>query len=164
MFNEVFYNFWDVYTKYNGVCCTINTVVKSNGDLVMGAGIAKAFASKFPNLPRIWGTKISQWPQSFTNIIVTPYCGLPSHLLTQPKNAFIYDCCFIAFPTKHHYKNSSDIKLIERSAKQLALVTDAMCWTKVLLPRPGCGCGSLQWSDVKEVLADILDKRFDIIC
>jgi hypothetical protein len=45
---EVIDNFWDIWLDYDTSCCTTNCVVKSNGELVMGAGIAKQFTETFP--------------------------------------------------------------------------------------------------------------------
>lgn len=37
-------------------------------------------------------------------------------------------------------------------------------WRYILLPRPGCGNGSLNWErDVRPVLAPVLDDRFSVI-
>ena len=35
-----------------------------------------------------------------------------------------------------------------------------MGWSKVLIPRPGCGYGELNWQDIKPLLESILDDRF----
>lgn len=69
----------------------------------------------------------------------------------------------ISFPVKHKWFEAADLSLIERSAKQLMLLISCTEFEKVLLPRPGCGNGRLQWADVKKVLEPILDERVYIV-
>ena len=40
--------------------CTTNLTIKRNGDLVMGAGIAKEFAIRWPHLPKDWGNRVAK--------------------------------------------------------------------------------------------------------
>ncbi len=48
---EVIGDIWDYMGMEKILCCTCNEVVKSSGELVMGAGIAKDFARKYRYLP-----------------------------------------------------------------------------------------------------------------
>jgi hypothetical protein len=57
----------------------------------------------------------------------------------------------------------ADTNIIERSARQLKKLADEKGWKKVIIPRPGCGYGELNWVDVKSVIETILDDRFHII-
>jgi len=149
--NEIKGNFWDVYLNYDAVCCTTNMVVKSNGELVMGKGIAKDFNERFPGLAKQWGERTQEIIDGKmpTNIIVS---------------GFFLEPCRVSFPTKHHWKDKSDIKLIERSAGLLYAISQAIGWKKILVPRPGCSNGGLNWEkDVKPILEKVFDDRFDVI-
>lgn len=53
--------------------------------------------------------------------------------------------------------------LICDSAHQLVKLADSKGWKSILLPRPGCGAGELQWFDVSQILRPILDDRFSVI-
>lgn len=68
-----------------------------------------------------------------------------------------------SFPVKHHWKQEADPELIRSSARQLAALADKFGYERVVLPRPGCGNGRLLWSDVRPVLARILDDRFTVV-
>lgn len=70
----------------------------------------------------------------------------------------------LMFPTKHHWKDPSDLKLIEKSCVQLMELTDQRGWNSVVLPRPGCGMGGLKWEDeVRPLISQILDQRIYVI-
>lgn len=133
-------NLWDCPAKYR--CVTTNGVVKSNGELVMGAGIALQAKQRYPKLPAILGKNVS----IFGN-----------------KPFFIEEYKIISFPTKHNWKDSSNIRLIEKSAREILAFVNVHNVKSVALTRPGCGLGNLSWVDVKVVLEKYFDNRF-IIC
>lgn len=151
MFEEIKGDFWEIADRHrpDTLVCNINTTLKNDDKLVMGAGIAKDFAMRYPFLPIEWGFRITTWPKDKTFIIVS--CREAGFEL-------------VGLPTKIHWKNPSTLKLIDRSVKQLYNVTIAMGWRSVLMTRPGCGYGGLSWENhVKPILSNVLDERF-IVC
>ena len=140
------------YIKTNevdAICCTTNMVVKQNGELVMGAGIAKEFANRYPTLPKIFGDWIKQ---------ESSRTSARTYLVTEFQPQCIY------FPTKIHWKNPSKLWLIEKSLKELVMITDYNKFNIVVLPRPGCSNGGLDWeSQVKPLCEQYLDDRFIVI-
>jgi hypothetical protein len=145
----------------NAICFTSNGIVKSNGELVMGAGIAKAFKERWPWLPKRGGDHIKRFGNcigvlGYVQKSDTIYCfgDIPEEDKTYILN----------FPTKHHWKNPSSLKLIENSAEGLVFSVNFNKWNKIYLPRPGCGLGGLSWEkDVKPVIAPLLDDRFIVL-
>ena len=131
--------------EYDAIAVTTNGIVKSNGNLVMGAGIAKQFANKYPELPSILGKKVAF------------YGNIPFYI-KYPRSTGI-----VSFPTKNHYSDKSDLDLIVKSAKKIKLLADKFYWTKVAIPAPGVGLGGLSWKDeVAPALQEIFDDRFII--
>lgn len=131
-------------TKYCAICVTTNGIVKSNGRLVMGAGVAKAFLNEYPNLDLELGQKVKQ------------YGNIPFVIYKK-------GIAIVSFPTKHHWKHKSDIGLIMNSAKALSKIASSRFWTQIALPAPGVGHGGLDWStQVKPNIERILDDRFTI--
>lgn len=145
---EVFGNAWAVGSNFDAVCVTTNGIVKGDGQLVMGRGIAKTCAQRYPQVPSLLGTYVTSHGNRVFN------CGLDGKTGIR----------VVSFPTKHHFKDKSDIELIRTSAIQLVELVEKNGWSRILLPRPGCANGGLSWeNDVKPVLASILDSRFYVI-
>lgn len=145
---EITGNIFDFHKEYDAICCTTNAVVKSNGELVMGAGVAKAFSEYYPWLAKNWGKRVKESPG--IDVFVT---------LMRSKPHLVY------FRTKDHWKDKSQIHCIEAAIFNLVDLTNRIGWRKVLLPRPGCSNGGLNWETVKQRLKldRILDDRFYII-
>jgi len=148
---EIKNDIWNFLTnpETDAICITTNGIVKKNGDLVMGKGIALEAKLKFPALPQIFGNKIK---------LLGHKLHYTSTLYNNLKPLFL-----IAFPTKFHYKDPSDINLIKKSCQELIEFCDTMKLKKIYLPRPGCGNGGLDWNNVKKELSSLLDDRFIIV-
>lgn len=123
-------------------CVTTNGDRATDGGLVMGAGLAKQAALMYRRLPYLFG----KWIELYDN---TP-CFVPCYNV-------------VSFPTKHHWREPSDITLIMDSAKAIRLLADLHGWEDIASVRPGCGLGCLAWDNVREVLAKIWDDRFVIL-
>lgn len=152
---RILHNAGDIFelprNRNEAVCVTTNGVVKKNGCAVMGAGIAK------------------QANMSFTDL------SLNLGELLKARGNQVYDMGFyrdgvtgkwvriITFPTKHHWRDKSDLNLIEVSARQLVDICDEAEITTCYLTRPGCANGGLDWeTQVRPLLEPILDDRFVI--
>ena len=120
------------------LCVTTNGVIKANGQAVMGAGMAKAFAMIYPQLPAILGQKLA-------------HSGNQVHYLLTDGDVHI-----MSFPTKHHWRDFSDLSLIKNSAQTLAKLAVIRPECTFVLTEPGCGLGGLSWSVVRNSIATIL--------
>jgi hypothetical protein len=135
----------DLWTFPAGVIVvTTNGVVKRDGSLVMGGGCALEAAQRYPDLPIMLGQAVREFGNE-------PFWTL------WPDGIQI-----VSFPTKHHWRDKSDILLIEKGASKIAGMT-VLRDQAVVMPRPGCGLGGLKWDAVKAVIAPILDDRFHVI-
>ncbi len=79
----------------------------------------------------------------------------------EPDNAYF----IFSLPTKNEYWLPSPIVLIERSLKELvSLVDHTYKAQNIVLPRPGCGLGGLDWETaVKPLCEKYLDDRFTVV-
>jgi hypothetical protein len=136
---------FDTASQFDAICVTTNGVITKTQALVMGAGVAKQFKLKYPGIEYELGKKV----RCYGNI---PF------LIYKKKQAIV------SFPTKHNWKDKSDLDLIEASAKALVKLATSRFWTKVALPAPGVGKGGLSWKkEVEPLLINILDDRFVIL-
>lgn len=123
-------------------------VIPTNGTVsrlstaVMGAGLAKDAAERFPTLPRELaariladGNRVHYFPQY--------------HLFT--------------FPTKYNWWEDADLSLIQESCKQLNQLMATHHVQRVFLPKVGCGHGQLAWDAVLRVLKRFLDSRCTLV-
>jgi O-acetyl-ADP-ribose deacetylase (regulator of RNase III) len=152
----------------NAICILTNGFVNAQGSNTMGKGCALGAKQRWPGVQLTVGNHIrdignvcrvltvdgsDEWkgniclvtPKPIFNIHLVPY-----HILT--------------FPTKRHWKEQAELKLIERSCMQLMTHVDTYGWKSVVLPRPGCGAGGLLWEDeVRPLISTILDERIYVI-
>jgi O-acetyl-ADP-ribose deacetylase (regulator of RNase III) len=130
---------------FNSDCQTLVNPVNCVG--VMGAGLAKQFKHKFPD-------------------VYIEYKNLCSKNLIKIGNPYLHKRkelpWILSFPTKYHWKNDSNISYIENGL--LYLVRNVKQWEikSLALPKLGCGLGKLSVFDVDRLVFNILDKFCDI--
>lgn len=134
-------NIWDFAERHH-VAVTTNGIVKRDGTLVMGKGIALEAKQKWPKLPYILGQHVK---------------------VNGNRVLYIAEYKLFSFPTKEDYRNNSSLSLIAKSAVELVEICDRFGINTVYLPKPGCGCGNLRWYDVYDVISKILDDRFVVV-
>lgn len=134
----------EVLAQADVVCVTTNCVIRKDGRAVMGAGVAKAFRDAYPGIDRRLASKIRDYGNQVQSIGYNAYHGTD----------------LVAFPTKYHWRNPSELGLIIRSAMQLQRYTVGM--KNIWLPRPGCRNGGLDWADVKPAIEPYFDDRFTV--
>ena len=163
---------WFSIPKKTIMCVTTNGYVKNNGECVMGRGLAKAIADRFPEIPRILGTKIKK----SGNVIHELYIRGNVMIMSFPvkhSSLVISDLNQVVPHNRDKYKIGdicpgfalvADIDLIKKSAKEIVSIMDKLPdYSYCCLPRIGCGAGCLDWkTQVKPVIEPLLDDRFYI--
>jgi len=148
-------NIW--YMRGDAICITTNGFIKKNGELVMGRGIAKEAKDQFPSIAKTLGHKVSQHG-NHVHILFEAIGHYNGHDGTE----WYQD--IVSFPVKHNWWEVADMELIRRSSRELMKWADELPhWENVLLPRPGCGNGKLNWIDVKREIENILDDRVTVV-
>jgi hypothetical protein len=137
------------YFSPEAVCVTTNGVLKNNGALVMGAGVAKEFRDTFSGIDFKLGELVRN-------------CGNNPYVIPAEDVCASFD--IISFPTKNNWADPSDMDLIISSARKIVAICDENNYEGlIVLPAAGCGNGGLKWDDVFQNLKDILDDRFMVI-
>ncbi len=139
---EEFGDFWEI--QGDARCITTNGALRANGNAIMGKGIALQAKQRYPKLEFTLGRLI----QKYGNYVFYLGYGL------------------ISFPTKHDWRDhKSDIGLIKRSAMELVSLfkgdvpIKSNANRRILLTRPGCGSGNLNWADIRPILQTILNSN-----
>jgi hypothetical protein len=136
---EISGNIWD-HLGTATVAITTNGLVTKTGRAVFGRGCAGQAKERYPDLPERLG-----------------------RLLRGGNHVYALGGGLVSFPVEHSPYENADLRLIQRSAEELAALADTEGWERVILPRPGCGGGGLAWKDVKPLLERYLDDRFLVI-
>lgn len=141
---EVEGDLWKFWEAGEWICITTNGRTDKHGKAVMGRGVALEAKNRFPDLAKHLGALLGKFGNNAYHFA--------EHRL-------------VTFPTKHDWKEKSNLHLIRRSAIKLMWMLDAkkIPVEKVYLPRPGCGNGGFEWSQIEPVLSSILDDRFIVV-
>ena len=123
------------------IAVTTSGSVTRKGKAVMTRGVASQAARRFPDLPEALGLLL----QSSGNHVHPLGNGI------------------VSFPVEASAWEWPDLRLISRSARELRQLADREGWEKVLVPRPGCGGGGLDWREVRPLLEEHFDARFVIM-
>lgn len=118
---------------------------------VSGAGLAKVFATRFPDEQRQYEHIAKGGTLHLGEICVVPRDGSPRYI--------------VYFPTKNHWRDRSHLEDVEEGLRYLRgwllAVTNVR---SVAIPALGCGLGGLPWPNVRESASRILHdaRRIDI--
>lgn len=145
-------DFSDIFLLPQGpqdaVCVTTNGMVRRDGRAVMGRGIALTADQRF-GLARGLACKLNaQGNHAYDMGVRTDgKTGRAMRVLT--------------LPTKHDWRDKSDLALIERSLDEIVQLCDALRVSTCYLTCPGCANGGLDWeTQVRPICERILDDRF----
>lgn len=138
-------NIWDFHVQGYWITIPINWSTKQNGNAIMGAGLARQAAEKYPDIPK-WLGEIIQIDTL--------------HVVHQSLKKILF------FPTKKHWKENSTIDLITQGCFDMNFIQQNFIPKSnvpIYLPMLGCGLGHLQWNDVLPILHAKLDDNFCVL-
>lgn len=153
----------------DALCVTTNGFVKLNGEAVMGKGCAKQLADYYPETPRRLGKLLNLKGNKVHKLFKHDGVQILSFPVKTDMEYMIQDKNIIVKHMQDKFEINAhvpgwacvaDINIIEKSAKRLLKLANKYEWNKVLIPRPGCGAGELNWNKVRPALHSILDDRF----
>ncbi len=123
------------------IAITTNGSLTRDGRAIMGKGVAKQAAERFPELRGQLGRLLQVRGNHVHEILL----GL------------------VSFPVEETPFSLPELSLIKRSAEELRQLADQCGWAVVVVPRPGCGGGGMRWQEVKPVLEEYFDDRFIVV-
>lgn len=166
-------NIWSQWftQSVDAVCITTNGFVKSNGECVMGRGMAKEATRLIPDIAKKLGGLINKYGNRTMIIGKTGNCNILSFPV-KPKSISLTNPSQVVSHMRTQCKFGdvipgwacvADPIIIENSCIQLVQMADKFKWKNIVLPRIGCGAGELNWNDVKVILEKHFDDRFTIM-
>lgn len=147
---EAFGDLWTM--RADAICITTNGYVTAAGRGVMGRGVAAQAKRRFPGIEEALGEALTR-------------SGNHTQVIAWWGDAV----AIVAFPVKHVWQDAAKLGLIRRSCGELVALADeprgkaGRTWDRILLPRPGCGNGRLDWKDVRPVIEPLLDDRIVVV-
>ena len=121
--------------------------ITTNGSLthdrraIFGRGVAKQAALRYPGLAERLGILLAE----------------------QGNHVFDLGGGIVTFPVEETPWSLPDLRIIARSAMELRLLADRTGWQRIVVPRPGCGGGGLEWKEVQPLLESCFDDRFVVV-
>ena len=147
-------NMWDVFGHTDVFYITTNPIRRKDGAVVMGRGIAKQAADRFPRLPYEFGHQLKYLdyegytPDKFRHVsIIDRYEG-------QRVGYFM---------VKHHWRDNAQLDIIEKSVNELISYHTLRDGSGRVVGRydlnfPGIGNGGLKREDVLPILMQLPDN------
>lgn len=132
---------WEQHQNGHVIAITTGGLVRKDGTCVMPSGTALQAARKFPQLPGILGQQIRQ----------------------KGMHVFELENRIVSFPVENSPYENPELSIIRQSCLELVELAESKGWTRIVVPRPGCGHGGLSWNEVQPILANYFDKRFIVI-
>ncbi len=110
---------------------------------VMGKGLALEFKNRFPGNFAAYQAACNDGQVRIGQMFVT-----------SPPLEYRPDW-IVNFPTKDHWRSSSQLEWIEKGVVALAIWMDQKKPKSIAIPPLGCGLGGLDWADVRPLLMDL---------
>ncbi|SRR6266581_1748053 len=138
---------WGEVGRADVILVTTNTIINSQGKLVMGRGAAYEAALRYPSLPRVLAEKIKgQADPSFYGVIILEEL-VPGYQVG-------------AFQVKIHWKENARLGLVRRSTAMLKKIAEEHSYKRFAMNYPGIGNGRLSEEDVFSIIATLPDNVF----
>jgi hypothetical protein len=132
---------WQEHAEGAVVAITTNGSVNKVGRAIMLRGCARQARARYPELLKTLGELLRR----------------------HGNHVFDLGHQIVSFPVEEGPYQVPEMSLIEQSCRELVELADYKGWQEIVVPRPGCGGGGLDWHEVKTVLERHFDERFRVI-
>ena len=164
----------DLFDQHHAsaICITTNAFIKRNGRCVCGKGCASRAKDLWPSFDLELAKNITTVGNIPTHVLTTKHYDVLNYPVKPRSLICNQDKSNIVRHMQSRFKpgevvpgwaSIAQTDIIVRSARSLVNLANLMNYKKIVMPRPGCGAGELQWADVYPLIAPILDDRFEVI-
>lgn len=141
---------WSIAGVTDWFLITTNPIVNRQGLAVMGRGMAKQAADRFPTLRKDFADRLAKREYKESPVFTIGKYEDGGAPFTSPLRIG----CFMV---KHHWRDKANLKLISGSTEQLAALIDYVGVGRVDLNFPGIGNGGL----AREAVLPIIERLPD---
>jgi O-acetyl-ADP-ribose deacetylase (regulator of RNase III) len=142
MINYVIGNIFDLSTSVNALVNPVNCVG------VMGKGLALAFKHKYPENYKFYIDSCEKGNVKIGSMLVYKTCNFPEYIIN--------------FPTKQHWKNNSELYMIEKGLIALVQTIKDLKICSIAIPHLGCGLGGLKIKEVSFLINKYLSELQEV--
>lgn len=128
---------------FNSDAQTLGNAVNTVG--VMGAGIAKEFKLRYPEMFADYKQRCVEKRM----LVGEPYCWKPEDETAH---------WVLLFPTKKHWRNPSQMEWLESGLQYLAENYKKWGISSLAMPALGCSLGGLSWKQVRPIMEKYLSE------
>lgn len=137
MDNVIYYKKGDLFKS--GAQVLVNPV---NTVGVMGKGLALSFKNRFPHMFSVYKKACDNRSFSVGKLMLIKDGGQQ----------------ILLFPTKKDWRDPSKLEYIEKGLEKFVQTYRIKNITSVAFPPLGCGCGGLNWNNVKPIMEKYLNN------
>lgn len=132
-------NMWDIWDETDYFVFTGNAIIKNNGALVMGRGIAREVRDRFPNIDLAIGRRMKEYAD--------PY-------------GFLFGKKVCVFQVKHHWQDDADIGLIKHATDCMLNIANDLPDKRFDMNFAGIGNGRRAdaYEEIKSILSVLPDN------
>jgi hypothetical protein len=141
------------FSQMQTLTVSVNTVG------IMGKGLASRAKYQFPDVYVVYQDACrKKWLAMGKPYLYKREASFDDELFDQPGNITTPNGVkwFLLFPTKHHWRENSDLKGIEAGLSWLAINYKTEGIESIALPALGCGLGNLDWQEVGPIMCQYL--------
>lgn len=122
---------------------------------VMGAGLAKEFARRYPKI-------VAPYQKACATNKLRP--GKVFVITLSSNSATYSEKYVVCFPTKDNWREPSELSFIKYGLLDLVDVIESLNIRSIAIPKLGCGLGGLKWGDVRPLIESALNpiENFDV--
>jgi O-acetyl-ADP-ribose deacetylase (regulator of RNase III) len=142
---ESFADLWSLHAQGWYLVDPTNLTLNATGAAVMGAGISRAVAERYPQVP----AELGRWISTYTAGAAEPICGRALSVAEVKGHLVFLDRAhrIVYLPTKYDWRASADLALIDRALGEVSTLLRAHHELTLALPRIGAGLGGRDWAD-----------------
>ena len=149
---EIYGDMWKYYEEGCAVCIPINGFCQLDGKVVLGRDVGYQARRRFPGIDRLLNDHIRDNGWASVTLLLPGIFSFPvKRNYARKEDADVLEHYRLRFSGDEiipGWALKAEISIIEESLGQLNQLRHSYSYPVIMLPRPGCEAGGLDWMDV----------------